>query len=133
LNGTVNWRNCVYWARENLHFHVDKAVNLPGVHVWCGLSSRSLVGPFFFDSITGEAFLDDYLQGHWIGRRGPIEFPPRSPDLTPMDFYLWETVKDQVYKPRTLEEFRQEITAACAAISICNIDRSNYSDRSSFR
>ncbi|PSN41379.1 hypothetical protein C0J52_17501 [Blattella germanica] len=31
------------------------------------------------------AFLDDNLQGHWIGRRGPIELP----DLTPMDFYLW--------------------------------------------
>ena len=37
-----------------------------------------------------------------------------------MDFYLWGTVKDEVYrrKPRTLEELRQEITAACAAISI---------------
>ncbi|PSN34914.1 hypothetical protein C0J52_24624 [Blattella germanica] len=64
------------------------------------------------------AFLDENLQGHWIGRRGPIEFPPRSPKLTPMDFYLWGTVKDQIYrrKPRTLEELRQEITVACTAI-----------------
>jgi len=30
LNGTVNRHNCVYWAPENLHVHVDKAVNLPG-------------------------------------------------------------------------------------------------------
>ncbi|PSN41594.1 hypothetical protein C0J52_17612 [Blattella germanica] len=62
----------------------------------------------------------DNLQGHWIGRRKHIEFPPRSPDLTPIDFYLWGTVKDEVYrrKPRTLEELRQEITAACAAIPI---------------
>ncbi|PSN49176.1 hypothetical protein C0J52_10906 [Blattella germanica] len=62
----------------------------------------------------------DNLQGHWIGLRGPIKFPPRSPDLTHMDFYLWGTMKDEVYrrKPRTLEELRQEITAACAAISI---------------
>ncbi|PSN38338.1 hypothetical protein C0J52_12684 [Blattella germanica] len=36
------------------------------------------------------AFPDDNLQGRRIGRRGPIEFPPRSPNLTPMDFYLWE-------------------------------------------
>ncbi|KAJ4433077.1 hypothetical protein ANN_15334 [Periplaneta americana] len=43
-----------------------------------------------------------------------------EPDLTPMDFYLWGTVKDEVYrrKPRTLEDLRQEITAACAGISI---------------
>ncbi|PSN53935.1 hypothetical protein C0J52_12508 [Blattella germanica] len=35
-------------------------------------------------------------------------------------FYLWGTVKDQVCqrKPLTLEELRQEITAAYAAISI---------------
>ena len=30
LNGTVNRHNCVYWAQENLHVHVYKAVNLPG-------------------------------------------------------------------------------------------------------
>ncbi|KAJ4446473.1 hypothetical protein ANN_13169 [Periplaneta americana] len=65
-------------------------------------------------------FLVNNLLRHWIGRRGAIEFPPLSPDLTPKDFYLWGTVKDQVYrrKPRTLEDHRQEITAACAAISI---------------
>ena len=30
LNGRVNRHNCVYWAPENLHVEVDKAVNLPG-------------------------------------------------------------------------------------------------------
>jgi hypothetical protein len=25
-------------------------------------------------------------------------WPPRSPDLTPWDFYLWRTLKDKVYK-----------------------------------
>jgi len=57
LNGTVNCHNCVYWAPENLHVHVGKAVNLPGVIVWCGLSARGLIGPFFFEvSVTGEAY-----------------------------------------------------------------------------
>ncbi|PSN46421.1 hypothetical protein C0J52_15372 [Blattella germanica] len=56
------------------------------------------------------AFLDNNLQRYWIGRRGSFEWP----DLTPMGFYLWETVKDQVYrrKPRTMEGLRQEITVA---------------------
>ena len=35
------------------------------------------------------AYLDDTVLGRWIGRRGAIEYPPRSPDLTPLDFYLW--------------------------------------------
>ena len=56
-------------------------------------------------------FLDEKLQGHCIGRRGTIEFPPRSPDLTPLDFYLWGTLKDVVYrkKPATLGDLRAEI------------------------
>ena len=37
LNGTVNRHNCVYCTTANPHVHVDKAVNLPGVKVWCGL------------------------------------------------------------------------------------------------
>lgn len=46
LNGTVNRHNCVYWGEENPHITIEKAVNLPGVNVWCGLSSRGLIGPF---------------------------------------------------------------------------------------
>lgn len=62
------------------------------------------------------AYLDDNLPGHWIGRRGPIEFPP---DLTPLDFYLWGTLKNIVYrrKPATLAALREEIETACAAIA----------------
>jgi len=38
LNGTGNQHNCVYWAPENPHIHIEKEVNLPGLNVWCGLS-----------------------------------------------------------------------------------------------
>ena len=31
-------------------------------------------------------FLDETFPDKWIGRRGPIEFSPRYPDITPMDF-----------------------------------------------
>ncbi|CAF4422254.1 unnamed protein product [Rotaria sp. Silwood2] len=42
----------------------------------------------------------DYLDNlflQWIGRRGTIEWSPRSSDLTPCDFSLWEMIKDRVY------------------------------------
>ena len=66
------------------------------------------------------AFLDENLQGHWIGRRGTFEFPPRLPDLTPLDFYLWGTLKDVVFRkqPATQGDLRAVIRAACAAIPI---------------
>nr|CAI5847239.1 unnamed protein product [Callosobruchus analis] len=50
--------NCVYWCEENPHITIEKAVNLPGVNVWCGLSSRGLIGPFRFEgTVTGINYL----------------------------------------------------------------------------
>jgi hypothetical protein len=33
----------------------------------------------------------------WIRRRGPTAWPPRSPDLTPVDFFLWGRLEDHGY------------------------------------
>jgi hypothetical protein len=65
-------------------------------------------------------YLGENLQGQWIGRRGAVEFSPRSPDLTPLDFYLWGTLKDVVYRTKlaTLAVLREEIETACTAIHV---------------
>lgn len=36
---------------------------------------------------------------------------PKSPDLTPIDFFLWDFFKDEVYatKPQTIEELKEAI------------------------
>lgn len=34
----------------------------------------------------------------WIGRNGPILWPPRSPDISPLDFYLWGMLKQKIYQ-----------------------------------
>jgi hypothetical protein len=41
--------------------------------------------------------LNRHFRGRWIGCGGPITWPPRSPDITPLDFFLWRYVKDRVY------------------------------------
>jgi hypothetical protein len=38
------------------------------------------------------------MAGKWIGRGGPIAWPPRWPDLTPLNFFLWGYVKNIVYQ-----------------------------------
>lgn len=49
--------------------------------------------------------LNNEFPGRWIGRGGPHKWPPRSPDLTKMDFFWWGYVKEQVYKtPATTKE-----------------------------
>ena len=47
--------------------------------------------------LDARRYLDHNLPRGWIGRRGPIEWPPRSPDLTPCDFFLWGILQEKVY------------------------------------
>lgn len=49
-----------------------------------------------------------------------IAWPARSPDLTPLDFFLWGRIKDLVYAtaPITQEDMRQRIIDACASINV---------------
>lgn len=56
-------------------------------------------------------YLDNVFPNHWIGRRGSIEWPARSPDLSPLDYFLWGYVKDRVYKtkPQNLDDLRNRI------------------------
>ncbi|GFX76761.1 uncharacterized protein TNCV_664681 [Trichonephila clavipes] len=48
--------------------------------------------------------LKDTLGDRLISRFGPVNWPPRSCDLTPLDYFLWGYVKSLVYadKPQTL-------------------------------
>ena len=45
----------------------------------------------------------------WIGRCGHVHWPPRSADLTPLDFCLWGWMKSEVYKEKV--NTRDELVA----------------------
>ena len=42
--------------------------------------------------------LNGTFPNRWIGRGSTINWPPRSPDLTPLDFCLWGLMKSEVYR-----------------------------------
>ena len=46
-----------------------------------------------------------------MGRAGSLPWPARSPDLSPLDFWLWGYLKDKVYSHSvaTLQELRDAI------------------------
>ncbi|KAJ4440649.1 hypothetical protein ANN_08796 [Periplaneta americana] len=64
-------------------------------------------------SRTARRYLNRRFPDRWIGRGGPIAWPPRSPDLNPLDFYLWGHLKTLVYSSPVpdLESFRNRIVA----------------------
>jgi len=53
-----------------------------------------------------------------ISRNGVHNWPPRSCDLTPLDYFLWGYVKSRVYgnKPKTIDELEANIRTIIAAI-----------------
>lgn len=50
----------------------------------------------------------------WIGRGSLFPWPPRSPDLTCLDFYLWGRLKEIVYltQPTTKQDMENRIRSA---------------------
>lgn len=73
-------------------------------------------------TIAAKARLNVLFDQKWIGfvsRRdnihnnvnGPRHWPPRSPDLTPLDFFLWGYLKDRVFDRPSMnaENMRQKI------------------------
>lgn len=43
------------------------------------------------------AYLNNNFPGHWIGTNGPVRWPPRSPDLSVLDFFLWGYLENKIY------------------------------------
>jgi hypothetical protein len=41
-----------------------------------------------YEGVTQKVLSGMHFPGRWVGRDGPIPWPPRSPDITPLDFYL---------------------------------------------
>lgn len=65
-------------------------------------------------------WLDSNYTNKWIGRGGPVPWPARSPDLTPMDFYVWGHMKSLVYQEpnpiQNINVLRQKIIDAANEI-----------------
>lgn len=70
-------------------------------------------------SLDVRNFLNDCFPNRWIGRGGTINWPARSPDLVPCDFFLWGHLKSKIYKKRhpNINSLRNAIVAECALIN----------------
>jgi hypothetical protein len=96
---------------------------LPQIAEVDGLIFQQDGAPPHFGAIVRTA-LDEQFPGRCIGRGGLINWPSRSPDLTPMDFF-WGYIKDIVYSERveSLPDLRRRITPAIAAVPVDVLSR----------
>uniref|UniRef100_A0A914ZC01 Transposase n=1 Tax=Panagrolaimus superbus TaxID=310955 RepID=A0A914ZC01_9BILA len=66
-------------------------------------------------ALQTRALLDEVFPERWIGRASPnLNWPPRSPDLTPLDFFCWGYIKSKVYAVpiRDVEHLKERIVDA---------------------
>lgn len=157
-------RNVYFWSKENPYYFEELEHNPPHVMIWAAVSSRHIIGPYFFDhSVNQNTYLRmlqdwfipklrelnienncyfqqdgapphysllvrDYLNKtfgtRWIGRGSdilpaPMNWPPRSPDLSTCDNALWGFIKEQVAKRnyRTTDELKGAVLQAFTQIT----------------
>lgn len=63
--------------------------------------------------------LSEIFPNRFIGPGGTVLWPPRSPDLNPLDFFLWGHLKNYVYfEPlNTIEELEARVHEAVATVT----------------
>lgn len=71
----------------------------------------------------------EYFPRRWIGKGSEIPWPSNSPDLNPMDFYVWNTIKnyqneiESLRTVQTIEEYQQQF---CDAFEKFRSDENNF-------
>lgn len=114
FDGNLNGNNYLRFLRDDL-FELLENVPLA--------ARRQMVfqhdGAPAHNSRAIREYLDEKFPDSWIGRGGPARWPPRSPDLTPLDFFLWGYIKNEVYRtvPTTAEDMRERIRTAFRDVS----------------
>ena len=63
-------------------------------------------------------FAIEQFPQHVISHFGDVSWPPRSPDVSICDFFLWGYLKSRVYtnRPHTIEELKLPIRQEIAAL-----------------
>ncbi|GFT21145.1 putative transposable element [Trichonephila clavipes] len=124
LNGYVNKQNCRIWSEANPQEYGETPLHPEKLTVWCALwAGGILLQNDEGHNVTVNAratinLLKDTFGDRLISRFGPVNWPPRSCDLTPLDYFLWGYVKSLVYadKPQTLDHLEDNIRRVIADI-----------------
>lgn len=89
--GTVTQHSYLDMLRDYLLPRIAPLVRHSGLHL-----QQDGAAPHYARTVRDWLNSEDGFAGQWIGRGGPLLWPPRSPDLTPCDFFLWGVVKEKV-------------------------------------
>ncbi|GFX58349.1 putative transposable element [Trichonephila clavipes] len=127
MNGYVNKQNCRIWSEANPQVYVETPLHPEKLTVWCTLWARGILQRAVFptrrrnmsrSSCHNRFIKKDKFGDRLISRFGPVNWPPRSCDLTALGYFLWGYVKSLVYadKPQTFDHLEDNIRRVIADI-----------------
>jgi len=120
FDGTVDQNNYTSLLRDHMFPQLRRKRKINNV-----IFQHDGAPPHF--SIQARDFLGTQLpETRVIGRGFGIPWPPRSPDLSPLDYYLWGTLKQRVFhafRPSNLNELKAKISEEIEAISADELAR----------
>ncbi|XP_067005481.2 uncharacterized protein [Anabrus simplex] len=64
--------------------------------------------------------LPSIFPGGWFGKNESVAWPPRSPDLNPVEFFLWNHLKNVVYKKpyKSVDDLLDSIKSSIASVTV---------------
>ena len=70
-------------------------------------------------ALSSRQLMNEIFEEKWIGRGDPVAWPPRSPDLTSPDYFLWGFIKERVMAvaPTTPDDMKERQRQACTEIT----------------
>lgn len=83
LDGHLTGRKYVRFLRHEFSNLLDEVPYGTRLRMWL---QQDGAPPHFKTEVR--EYLNDHFNQKWIGRGGPVAWPPRSPDLTKMDFFM---------------------------------------------
>lgn len=94
------------WAGPGWHWQQD------GAPPHCSKANLDFIETFFKANVISGKFPQRFDKG--------MEWPPYSPVLSPMDFFLWGYTKDKVYrnKPKTVGELKKRIEEVMRSVTL---------------
>jgi len=113
IDGALTGRRYLRFLTEDLLDTVPLNMRV-GEAVWF---QHDGAPPHFYRAVRN--WLDNYFPNRWVGRGGPLPWPQRSPDLTPLDWFVWGYIKGRVYDtaPDDAEDLKRRIREAFTTIT----------------
>ena len=82
---------------DEAHFHLGGYVNKQNCRIWSSENPKMIIEKPLFPPRVTIGVLREKFTGQEIFCNGDYNWPLRSCDLTPPDFFLWGYIRDKLY------------------------------------